>query len=124
LHPGADQRDKLADEEEPEITMPQRPERTQPAAPSILRRNVPARLVSLSRLNFRNGIDNSLLLTSPVSLRERRPSAQRTVGEGSALSRFTLQLITQISELPHFARANSINRVPCSDAISLQRFTT
>jgi len=60
LHPGTDQRDQLADEEQPEITMPQRAERRQPAAPAILRRNVPASLINLSSLNFRNSIDDSL----------------------------------------------------------------
>ncbi len=57
LHPGADQRDQLSDEEEPEIAMPQRAERGQPSAPIVLRRNVAAGLVNFSSFYFRNSID-------------------------------------------------------------------
>jgi hypothetical protein len=60
LHPGADQRDQLADEEEPEIAMPQRAERSEPAAPAILRRDVAARLVNLRGFYFRDSIDGPI----------------------------------------------------------------
>ncbi|MGB8683092.1 MAG: hypothetical protein WCD12_09425 [Candidatus Binatus sp.] len=77
LHPGADQRDQLPDEEEPEIAMPQRTERGEPAAPVVLRGNVPTRLINLGGFYFRNGIDgaipgilNSPTLPEPISLIE------------------------------------------------------
>jgi hypothetical protein len=60
LHPGADERDELSDEEKPEIAMPQSAERGQPAAPAILRRYVSARLVSFGGFYLGNSIDDSL----------------------------------------------------------------
>jgi hypothetical protein len=57
LHPGADQRDQLSDEEEPEIAMPQRAERGQPAAPAVLRRDVSAGLVGFGGLYLGDSVD-------------------------------------------------------------------
>jgi hypothetical protein len=58
LHPGADQRDQLADEEEPEVAMPERAERGQPSAPAALRGDVAARLVGFRGFYFRNCVDD------------------------------------------------------------------
>jgi hypothetical protein len=77
LHPGADQRDQLSDEKEPEIAMPQRAERSQPAAPAILRRDVSAGLVGFGGLYLGDSVDvlsprvvNSFTLTELISLIE------------------------------------------------------
>jgi len=125
LHPGADQRDQLADEEEPEIAVPERAEGCQPSAPAILRRNVPAGLVSFSGFYFRNRIDDYLLLPRPCYTRE---TAGRNTTAGVGFRGLVLLPQSnghsnQISELSHFARADLINRVPCRDAVSLQPFT-
>jgi hypothetical protein len=73
LHPGADQRDQLPDEEEPEIAMPQRAERCQPSAPIVLGKNVPARLINLGGFYFRYRIDDFALrdLVNSPTLPER-----------------------------------------------------
>jgi hypothetical protein len=76
LHPGTDQRDQLAYEEEPEIAMPQGAERSEPASPTILRGNVAARLVNLRGFYFRDSIDDAF------SLRDCSPSLE---GRGQGL---------------------------------------
>jgi hypothetical protein len=87
LHPGADQRDQLADEEEPEIAVPERAEGCQPSAPAILRRDVPARLVSFSGFYFRNRIDDSPLPRRLLYARGGRPQRCRRRGlRGSCFS--------------------------------------
>jgi hypothetical protein len=68
LHPGADQRDQLTDEEESEIAMPQRAERGQPSAPGVLRGNVAARLVGFGGFYFRNCVDAFSPKAGTVSL--------------------------------------------------------
>ena len=60
LHPGADQRDQLSDEEEPEIAMPQRAEGGQPAAPAILCRDVSAGLVGFGGFYLGDRVDDLL----------------------------------------------------------------
>jgi hypothetical protein len=60
LHPGADQRDQLADEEQPKIAMPQRAERRQLSIPDTLRGRVAGFFVSLGGFDFRYGIDVDL----------------------------------------------------------------
>ncbi len=58
LHPGADQRDQLTDEEEPEVAMPKCAERGQPSAPGVLRGDVAAGLVSFGGFYFGNCVDD------------------------------------------------------------------